>query len=151
MKTYFFEPDCKNAKALKKNQARKNNQPNHIFAVINKSPKDWTPKFHYEVVTGFCFLGRMSVNNQKILVKKLYKCAGSISIIEAEAANPFQVDEDYYAYGYGHYHDLFTKEGWIRGANHPDLADNPQQLQYKQLVYHRSKRMKDRIDIEGAR
>ena len=108
MKTYFFEPDCKNAKALKKNQARMNNQPNHIFAVINKSPKDWTPKFHYEVVTGFCFLGRLSVYNQKILAKKLYKCAGSISIIEAEAATPFQVDEDYHAYGYGHYHDLFT-------------------------------------------
>jgi hypothetical protein len=64
------------------------NEHSHIFAVIPKSPNDWKPKFHYEIVTGFCFLGRLTINEQQVLVKKLFKCAASIAIIEAEAATP---------------------------------------------------------------
>ena len=128
------------ALAAKKNAARVANEPSHIFSVINKSPTDWKPQFHCEVVTGVCFLGRLSVGDQQVLVKKLRKCTGSVALIEAEAATPVWVGdgEDYWAYAYGHYHKLFTKAGWTRGAHIliGDLADNPKHLQYRLLVFH---------------
>jgi hypothetical protein len=153
LRTHFLEPDRVPALALaaKMNQARVNNEPSHIFSVVNKSPVAWTPMIHCEVVTGFCFLGRRSYNNQMVLAKKLFKCAGSIALIEIEAATPVVVGEDYQAYRTGHYLELFRAAGWTLGTVSPDLADNPQHLQYRLLVFHRSKKMKGLIDIEGPR
>jgi hypothetical protein len=64
-KATFFDIDGNNIAARKKERiaALKRKEPSHSFALIAKTPVTWRPMFRYEVVTGVCFLGRLTVED----------------------------------------------------------------------------------------
>jgi hypothetical protein len=90
-KADFFESDLETAQAflLKRDATQAAKKKSYIHIIFNRELKNWISIYYYEIVTGYCALGRLVKADQLALAKKLAKCAGSVSLIEIEAATPF--------------------------------------------------------------